>query len=84
VAVANRGLSQQPKSSTCIITILVGQGVRFARNATRITWARLQHVASVVRFFYCCIGILIDLVTIAETSDIELIRQQVAMAQRGG
>ena len=35
-------------------------------------------------FFYCCIGILINVVTIAETNDIELIRQQVAMAQRGG
>jgi hypothetical protein len=35
-------------------------------------------------FFYCCIGILVNLVMIAETNDIELIRQQVAMAQRGG
>ncbi|KAF8235097.1 hypothetical protein L208DRAFT_1376630 [Tricholoma matsutake] len=34
-------------------------------------------------FFYCCIGILINLVMIAETNDIELIQQQVAMAQRG-
>jgi len=38
----------------------------------------------VVCFFYCCIGILINLVMIAETSDIELIWQQVAMAQCGG
>ena len=64
--------------------ILLSQGVRFARYATSITWARLQHIASVVHFFYCCIGILIDLVMIAGTSDIELIQQQVTMAQHGG
>ena len=35
-------------------------------------------------FFYHCIGILINLVMIAETNDTELIQQQVAMAQHGG